>query len=277
MDKRVALWQDVLVAAIAMGFYFFVFSDAGTKPPLPDDWTGGIYGEGLRNHLWEYTTFSLVKPPLFSLLHALVFRVSDLTDIPARLAFTYFGYTLSILVAPVLFRASQFFGADKWSSGFFGILASVSLIPITQDPAQYDFPVFLILSLYLLAVGYYISRRSLRAIILVSLVASLLVAQSTTQALFAPASLLALSLFLHAKDGLKVKLVRTGLLVSAPVLVVMLILIKNYMAVGFLANSSESGLNLMMFSSFINKFDNEKGEDRWRKAAVEVGAPDWYL
>jgi hypothetical protein len=268
---------DLLVVVVTLSLYAFVVIYSKSITLLPEDWSLGLYGVALKDHLWEFLSYSPLKPPLFSFLHALVLHLAHLFDITERTAFIGFALTLNFMVAPLLYRAAYYMGAQKWLGAFFSILAALALIPLVRNPINYDLPVFFFLALFLFSVGKFLSKTTTASSILLSICTGLLVAQSTTQALFAPLSLLTIFLIVRRNENLFSRVLRAGLILTTPALVVIVLLLKNYAAIGFPINSSLAGHTSMLFSYYINSIDNPKKEDRWRRAAVEAGAPDWYL
>lgn len=264
------LW---IVAAATVVLYVTLLCAAPSNVLAEAAWESSLYREALTDHLWEYLAYTPLKPPLFSLLHAAVLYLADLAGIGQVTALRLYGGALGVVVAPLSYLAARDFGANRWISSPLAILAALSLLPLCEEPLNYDLPVFALLALFLWSVARVVRHSGRAGFVLLSLTAAALVAQSTVQA-GVVAIVVALAVGVVTFRGQRLRAAAMTAAAALPaVLVLVLIVVKNVAAFGMAANSTLGGHTLMLFTMANN---NWNAEDT-RRHAVAAGAPDWYL
>ena len=242
-------------------------------PFLHEGWTENLYRIGLLEHFWEYISYTPLKPPLFSILHAGALHFAHLIGVTESTAIGALAITLNVAVAPLIYRTSINFKANKVLSALMSILASLSLLPLIASPLNYDLPAYFFMSLFIFSVSQVYRFQETRSFISLSLASGLLIAQSTVQIVTVPLVVLIIAATLATRENIRA-LIKKFLMVSVfPALVVGAILLKNFLAIGLIGNSSLGGHTLMLVLMGMNQWNVTE----IREAAVKSGAPEWYL
>ena len=240
---------------------------------LHEGWTENIYRIGLLEHFWEYISYTPLKPPLFSILHVSALQFAHLIGITESAAIGALVITLNVAVAPLIYRTSINFKANRISSAVMSILASLSLLPLIAKPLNYDLPAYFFMSLFIFSVSQVFKFQGTKGFILLSLASGLLIAQSTVQIVTVPLIVLIIAVTLATRENIRA-LIKKFLMISVfPALVVGAILLKNFLAIGLIGNSSLGGHTLMLVLMGMNQWNVPV----IREAVVKSGAPDWYL
>ncbi len=260
---------NLITALSALG-YFFLQPDS---PVLPEKWLENLYRQALVEHFWEYLSYTPLKPPLFSVLHAGVIHFAGIVGVSEEVAFRTYAAILYVAIAPLLFRTLINFNANLYISAFVALLASLSVSPLIGNPINYDFPIHFFSSLFLYAISVVYRSKAEKGLIILSFSAGLLIAQSTVQIIVVPVLCLLL-IFGITRRNERIKIFARFLVAGIfPAFVIIAILVKNFIGIGLLSNSSLGGHALLLVVMGMNQWNMPE----IRKVAVESGAPDWYL
>jgi hypothetical protein len=207
--------------------------DAGT---LEDYWQF-IDPELLKTRLLESLFYLHGQPPLFNLLLGVVLKLAP-DHFGAAMHSVYFvlGLMLSLAMYLVLMRV----GLGRWTSAVVAALLSATpAFLLYENWLFYEYPVAALLVLSALALSEFLRRGTfLSASAFFVLLASIIYVRTIFQIAWL---LLALVLLLAVRPDLR----RTVLLASAlPVVVVLLLIVKNVIVFGVPATSSWFGMNL---------------------------------
>jgi len=217
---------------------------------------GAAYGAGVRfdagtlEDYWQYISPDLLKtrlleslfylhgqPPLFNLLLGVVLKLApDHFAGAMHAVYLVLGLILSLAMYLVLVRV----GLSRWTSAVVAALLSATpAFLLYENWLFYEYPVAALLVLSALALSQFLRRETfLSASAFFVLLASIIYARSLFQIAWL---LLALGLLLAVRPDLR----RTVLLASAlPVLVVLLLIVKNMLVFGVPTTSSWFGMNL---------------------------------
>jgi hypothetical protein len=207
--------------------------DAGT---LEDYWQY-ISPDLLETRLLESLFYLHSQPPLFNLLLGVVLKlVPDHFGTAMHAVYLVLGLMLSLAMYLVLVRV----GLGRWTSAVVAALLSATpAFLLYENWLFYEYPVSALLVLSALALSEFLRRGTfLSASAFFVLLASIIYARSLFQIAWL---LLALGLLLAVRPDLR----RTVLLASAlPVLVVLLLIVKNTLVFGVPTTSSWFGMNL---------------------------------
>ncbi|MEO5373905.1 MAG: hypothetical protein H7840_06440 [Alphaproteobacteria bacterium] len=263
-----------LVVALVVRGVFLAQLPAGA--PLDADTT--VYLDVLRHHLWENLAYSPRKPPLFELVHAPVaWLFGDETIARYRLLtvelFLLDGAAMALLAAAAMrLRA--------WPPLAFAVMTlySLCLMPLELNATHYDRPLPFFAGLFLLALARVVASRGERGLgetgmVAVSVAGALLIAQSTVASLLVPLLVVIAVVMAGPPFSFRRLAGRLALGLALPGVMLGVLVAKTHAVSGIAATANGAGHTHILF--VMNMYDWKR--DRVRQAAVEAGAPAWYL
>ncbi len=235
------------------------------------------YHQALTQHLWEYLRFTTLKPPVTYLIHSATFRLFGLHNTHVLYMNLLVVFAMDCVAVVFLYLACLRLSINRFLAAGILLIYSVAYIPweLMSVGSHYDHHTLLFTSLFLYFLVRAVTERSIRNLVLLSIFAGLLVAQSTVNALSAPAAIVVAAFFASRSARRRwLGLCRDAAVgLIGPVIVIGGLSVKNYLAAGVVGTSNLAGPAAMMVVQDAMGQDNQKV----RRFLKRCDVPQWYL
>ncbi|MCE5325928.1 MAG: hypothetical protein LLG01_05890 [Planctomycetaceae bacterium] len=269
----------LLVVAAAVTMRAAVYAQL---PPRPAPTQNQIYyAQALTAHLGEYLWHTTLKPPLSYLIQSGALRVMGIEQAHDRYGLLLVTFLMDCLAVVLLYLACRRLRINGWLAAAVLAVYSIAYIPfeLWWEGAHYDHHTLFFTSLLVYALVRVATSGKVADLLILSLACGLLVAQSTVNALSAPAAA-ALAALLAARGARRFWLTavrNVALAAAGAAIVVGGLSVKNYLAAGVVSTSNLAGPAEMMVVQRAFKHETPGGTQRVRDFAVEAAAPQWWL
>jgi hypothetical protein len=268
--------QDIyLIAFVAfllrLGFFIFI--------GRPDDITispvGGLFLQGLRDHLWNFILIYGVKPPLNALISGVIAKIFTDAEIYRYDIFLIFSLSCGFLASILFFKTAQLLTKKRPLILFLSLLYSTVLVPfeIISRGRHLDQPTLFLNLLFIFLWIKAFQTKSFNYLIAASISGTVLISQSLSNALIVPMMLFVLLVlnFLNSKELYKsCKIFLAGLLL--PILFIASLCVKNQIVSKVPSISTLGGMSrgYFVFQRVLTDTASVK------KIMEEIQMPEWY-
>ncbi len=241
------------------------YADPVVLPNIPS-----LYVSALTDHFADYVWFHSLKPPLSIIIHKLLLPFSSLLVNP----YLNFVFVINSLGMVILYNIMKLMKVSKWLSVPLILLVSFGYVPFEFNSVgvHYDEYTFILVCIFIYSLVSSLLHPPLNIPWKLSISSTLLVLQQPVYPFIVGAALLLsyICVFRYSNKNWVKSFVCTA---SLPLIAILILMLKAYMATGVLSTGTLGGSSLMTFVYS----SNEWSADKVRRLAVEAGAPEWYL
>jgi hypothetical protein len=233
----------------------------------------------LDRRFLEYFFYNIEKPPLCVLYDFALVKIFGIDGVLHTPAAIYCTSALSFAAALLIYAAARRFDAHPWFAALAAYVFGLGMIPFDywRPAIHYDQPTIFLAALFVYVMARFATAQSTRNALLLGIVSAIYVLQSSIIALVAPVTIAALMMALWSCGTMPLRrLLPISLAaISLPVLAVVGMAVKNYIAWGVTAPATNGGAAHMMMASRIAG-DTGDAPKVLSNAMDAIGAPAWY-